>query len=164
METICKFIWRNHANGHGIQKGLASYATSGTMCPPLVASVAACEEWSMGANLDVYCHFCTPGDHFLGRVLAGLDPNKPEFASLLPHFIAEFDPMEDPDILEAMHLMYGPILEAWSGNKEIDPAGLLLFVLASVVYHLEWVQNHVTKKPGHLFSLIPLLNHLGLLH
>ena len=64
----------------------------------------------MGAFLDVYWHFFAPGNHFIVRVLAGIDPNKPEFASLPPHFMTEFDPMEDPDILEAMHLMYGPIL------------------------------------------------------
>ena len=30
---------------------------------------------------------------------------------LPPHFMTEFDTTEDPDISEAMHLMYGPILE-----------------------------------------------------
>ena len=40
--------------------------------------------------------------------------------------MTEFDPMEDPDISEAMHLMYGPILEQWSGNDEVNPTGLLL--------------------------------------
>ena len=75
IETVSKFIRRNHANGHEIRKGSASFATSGTACPPWVASVAAQGEWSMGAVLDVYWHFCAPGDHFLGRVLAGLDPN-----------------------------------------------------------------------------------------
>ena len=111
IETVSKFIWRNHANGHRIRKGSASFATSGITCPPSVASVAARGEWYMGAVLDFYWHFCAPGDHFLGRVLASLDPNKPEFAYLLPHFMTEFDPMGDPDISEAMHLMYGPILE-----------------------------------------------------
>ena len=71
----------------------------------------------------------------------GLDPNKPEFASLPPHFMTEFDPAEDPDILEAMNLMYGPILEQWIGNKEVDATGLLLFVLASVIHHSEWFHN-----------------------
>ena len=87
IETVSKFIRRNRANGHIIWKGLASFVTSCTTCPPSVASVAAWIEWSMGAVLDVYWHFCAPGDHFLGRVLAGLDTNKPEFASLSPHFM-----------------------------------------------------------------------------
>ena len=70
----------------------------------------------MGAVLDIYWHLCAPGDHFIGRLLAGLDPNKPEFSSLPPHFMTEFDPTEDLDILEAMHLMYGAILEQWIRN------------------------------------------------
>ena len=43
--------------------------------------------------------------------------------------MTEFDPMEYPGILEAMHLMYGPILEQWSGNEEVDPTlvGNILF-------------------------------------
>ena len=89
----------------------------------------------MGAVLDVYWQFCATGDHFLGILLAGIDPNKPEFASLPPNFMTEFDPMEYPDILEAMHLMYGPILEQWSGNEEVNPTGLLLFVFALVIYY-----------------------------
>ena len=121
IETVSKFIWRNHANGHGIRKVLTSFSTSGTTCLPLVASVAAWGEWSMVSVLDVYWHLCAPGDHFLGVVMAGIDPNKPKFAPLPPHSMTEFDHMEDPGILEAMHLMYGPVLEQWSGNKEVDP-------------------------------------------
>ena len=69
--------------------------------------------------------------------------------------------MYDPDIYEAMHLMYGPILDEY--NKAIDPTGLLLFVLASVIYHSPWLIKIVTRKPGHPFALIPLLNKLDLL-
>ena len=54
--------------------------------------------------------------------------------------------------------MYGPVLEKFRGNKEIDPTGLLLFVLASVIYHSPWLCGIVTEKPGHPFALIPLLN------
>ena len=163
IETVSKFIWRNHANGHVIWKGLASFATSGTTCPPSVASVAAWGEWSMGAVLYVYWHFCVPEDHFIGRLLSGLDPNKPEFASLPPHFMTGFDPMEYPDISEAMHLMYGPILEQWSGNKEVDPTGLFLFVFALVIYHSKWLQNWITVQPGHPFCLMLFLNNPKLL-
>ena len=65
----------------------------------------------MGEILHVSWNFCAPGGYFLGRVLVGPDPNKPYFASLPTHFRTGFDPMEYPDILEAMHIMYGPILK-----------------------------------------------------
>ena len=88
----------------------------------------------MGAVLYVYWHFGEPGDHFIGRFLAGLDPNKPEFATIPPHFQIDGNLMQAPDIKEAMYLMYGPILDKY--NKSIDPTGLLLFVIASIVYHV----------------------------
>ena len=156
IEAVGEYIRKNHINAHGIRKGSASFATSGTTCPPSVASVANRGDWSMGAVLDVYWHFSEPGDHFLGRVLAGLDPNKPEFSTMPPHFMKEGNLMDDPDICEAMHLMYGPILDRY--NEAIDPTGLLLFVLASVIYHSPWLIKIVTRKPGHPFALIPLLN------
>ena len=71
--------------------------------------------------------------------------------------------MEDPDILEAMHLMYGLLLEKYSGNEEVSPTGLLLFVFALVIYHLELLQNWVTVQPGHPFCFIPFLNNTKLL-
>ena len=107
--AVGNFIRRDHANAHGVRKGSASFASSGTTCPPSVSSIANRGDWSMGAVLDVYWHFSEPGDHFLGRVLAGLDPNKAEFATMPPHFMVEGNLMEDEDIKAAMIMMYGPM-------------------------------------------------------
>jgi len=68
----------------------------------------------MGAVLDVYCHFSKPGNHFLGQVLAGLDPNKSEFATLPPNFKKEGNLLEDLDIKEAMDMMYCSILDTYN--------------------------------------------------
>jgi len=110
----------------------------------------------MGAILDIYWHFSEPGDHFLGQVLARLDPNKSKFAILPPHFRKEGNLVGDLDIKEAMDMMYCPILDMYNG--EVDPAGLLFFVLASVNYHSAWLNIIVSQNPSHPFSLIPLLN------
>ena len=158
IKAVSNFIRRDHANAHGVRKGSASFACSGTTCPPSVASIANRGDWSMGAVLDVYWHFAEPGDHFLGRILAGLDPNKSEFATLPPHFIMEGNLMDDEDVKEAMHMMYGPILEKYQDNPELDPTGLLLMILASVVHHSPWVVDIVMQKSGHPFSLVPLTN------
>ena len=87
-----------------------------------------------------------PGDHFLGRVLAGLDPNKSEFATPPPHFMMEGNLMEDEDINAAMQMMYGPILDKYKDNAEINPTGLLLMVLASVIYHSSWISEIIIKN------------------
>ena len=169
VEVVCfssvkEFVWLNHANAHGIFKGSTTFIISGTTVPPSVPSVANCGDWSMGAVLDVYWTFSDAGDYFLGRVLAGLDPNKSEFATMPPHFIVEGNLLDDLDIYEAMYLMYGPILNAYNGNDEIDPRGLLLIILASVVYHSDWLLDVVSNNPGHQFSLIPILNNQDLLN
>ena len=84
---------------------------SGTTCLPSIASIANCEEWLLGLVLDVYWHFLEPEDHYLGRVLAGLDPNQPEFGVLPPHFNMEDNPMDNEHIKEEMKLMYGKIVK-----------------------------------------------------
>jgi len=64
--------------------------------------------------------------------------------------------MGDPDIKEAMYMIYPPILYTYNG--EVDSTGLLLFVLASIIYHSVWLKSIMVEKFSHIFSLIPLLN------
>jgi hypothetical protein len=40
----------------------------------------------MGKILDLYWHFAEPGDTYLGRILAGLDPHEERFGSLPLHW------------------------------------------------------------------------------
>ena len=146
-----------HANVHGVWKGSATKAVSGTTCTPSIASIANRGEWSLGLVLDVYWHFSEPGDHYLGRVLAGLDPNEPDFGILPPHFDIEDNPLDNKFIYEAMQLMYGPILKKWKGTI-LDPTGVLLKCLASVVYHSKWLQDFRSNISGHPFLLLSILS------
>lgn len=153
-EIVCAYIRPDHANAHGLRKGSATHATCGTTCPPPIPSIAQRGEWSMGKVLDVYWHFAQPGDCYLGRVLSGLDPNNASFAILPPHFNLD-DPMTNSHVREAMYLMYGPILAQW-GDKSANPTGLLLRVLASVVFHFDWVKKQARSNTSHPFNKIPL--------
>lgn len=76
----------DHFNPYGLRKGSATHAVSGTTLSPSLPSVARRGEWSQGLVLDVYWHFAAVGDHYLGRILAGLQPNDAGFATLPPHF------------------------------------------------------------------------------
>ena len=105
-ENLKAYIRAEHANSHGIRKGSATAVTSGTTLPPPTSSIAASGDWSLGRILDIYWHFAESGDHYLGRCLAGLDPNSADFAILPPHLTVG-DPMEHPRIREAIYLMYG---------------------------------------------------------
>ena len=66
----------------------------------------------MGKVLDVYWHCAEPGDNYLGRLMAGLNSMRPTFKILPAHFDV-VSPMLNASIAEAMHLMYGPILDKW---------------------------------------------------
>jgi hypothetical protein len=76
VEAVIHHIQISYMNAYGIRKGSATLAASGTTYPPPIPSIARRGEWSMGSVLDVYWHFSEPGDHYLGRILAGLDPKK----------------------------------------------------------------------------------------
>ena len=84
----------------------------------------------MGKVLDVYWHFSEPGDHYLGRILAGMDPSSHSFGCLPPHF-NRIDPLQDPDIQSAMDMIFGPVMTAYEGKDdnpvpECDPAVCVL--------------------------------------
>ena len=93
-------------------------------------------DWSVGKVLDVYWHFCEPGDTFLGRSLAGMDPNSERFDILPPHWNME-NPMGDEDIKEAMELCFGRIINNWTKTTDSNPISILLRCFASMVYHYE---------------------------
>jgi hypothetical protein len=111
--------------------------------------------------LDLYWHFSEPGDTYLGGCLAGHNPSSADSLVLPPHFSID-DPMSNPDVREAMLLMYGNILQKW-GSSAVDPTALLLCCLASVVHHSDWLLLVARENPGHPFSTIPILNNQPLL-
>ena len=53
--------------------------------------------------------------------------------------------------------MYEYIINRWSGSNE-DPTALLLRVLASVIYHFDWIQSQATALgTDHPFNSIPFM-------
>jgi hypothetical protein len=160
-ETVRTYLREAHAGAHGFRKGSAVLVTSGTTSPPSISSIASRGEWSMGKVLDVYWHFGEPGDHFLGRVVVGLPENSPKFAILPPHFTMT-EPILNEDVAEAMDLMYATIVQKHGGTS-IDPTGILVRVLPSIIFHSEWLADQARDTPGHPFGTIPLLNNPNLL-
>jgi hypothetical protein len=69
MEEISNNMSYSKFNPYGFRKGAATYAVSGTTAPPSMPSVARWGEWSIGSVLDVYWHFASVGDHYLGRMV-----------------------------------------------------------------------------------------------
>jgi hypothetical protein len=106
------------------QKVVQQKLTTGTTHPPLIPSVAARGEWSIGKILELYWQFGDAGDCYAGRILAGLDQH----------------------VAEAMQLCFGSILD---GQNGID--WLLLLLLASLVHHSKFLQGMKDSVPNHPF-------------
>ena len=78
-EIVSGHINSSRGNSHGVRKGSSTRATSGTTLTPSLISVALRGEWSLGKVFDMCFNFVEVGDACLGRILAGLDPNSPNF-------------------------------------------------------------------------------------
>ena len=75
-------------NSHGLRKGPATHVTANTTCPPPLAFIFHDRaEWSLGSVLEINWEYAQAGDNYLGRLLAGLDPNSETFAIPPPHFV-----------------------------------------------------------------------------
>ena len=144
-------------SAHGIRKGSATHVSCATTVPPPIASIANRGDWSLGKVLDVYWQFAEVGDNYLGRCLCGLDANLSTFSVLPPHWTVE-NPVDDPDINDALHLMYGVIIEKHPGSIAV-----LVRVLASVTYASDWLLAMSGRYPGHPLSAVPLMQNPELL-
>jgi len=71
---------------HSLRKGAATYACNGTTDAPQIASVCNRAGWTMGKVKDIYIKYDRAGDQYVGRVVCGLDPVRPEFAQTSPFF------------------------------------------------------------------------------
>ena len=160
-DEVISLMRLENFNPYGLRKGAATTAVSGTTAPPSIPSIAQRGEWSLGLVLDVYWHFSKVGDQYLGRILAGLDPNDVEFGTLPPHWTVA-NPMGHEQIREAMTKLYGPILDRYSNSPD-DPTGLLLRCLAAFVYHVEDILDVMVAIPGHPFTRISILHERELL-
>ena len=75
-----------HTCSYGTRKGSAIKVSSGTILPASMAAIANRGDWSLSTVM-VYLGFVEPGDHYLDRLLAGLDANSSTFAAIPPHFV-----------------------------------------------------------------------------
>lgn len=130
---------------------------AGTTVPPPIPSIARRGEWSIGMVLDVYWHFGSVGDHYLGRILAGLDPNSKSFDALPPHWTCT-NPMSDDGIKRGMEMTFGGMLEEHPGFVPV-----LLRTFACIVYHSQGLIEQMVRCPGHDFAKLALLHDRDLL-
>jgi hypothetical protein len=149
IELIRKFMDPKKCTPHITCKGGTTKITTGTIHPPLIPSITAQGEWSIGQILKLYRQFKDAGDCCAGRILAGLDHGDPSFEVLPPHFACD---MENEHVAEAMRLCFGAILDA---HDDVD--WLQLLFLGSIVHHSKFLQGFKDSVPNHPFANIPIL-------
>jgi hypothetical protein len=86
IDVVHQYCRPSRAKSHGVRKGSATYGTSGATCPPPLPAVAKIGKWLQGTVFNIYLLFAEPGENYLRRLLAGLDPNSGNFIVLLLHF------------------------------------------------------------------------------
>ena len=98
------FIRPGHVSVHSFRKGPATEVS--TSPESSLPSIFHRGEWSLGVVQDIYFKFAEKGDHVIGRILGGLDPDSADFDVLPPHWTVP----DDEHIKEAMELCFGNIL------------------------------------------------------
>jgi len=103
----------------------------------------------MGKVFDIYFKFGVVGDKYLGRCLAGLNPNHHLFGTLPPHFTVS---AEHPVVQMGLIAAFGGLL---GGHP--DSIGVFILCLASMVYHSNFLLATMAGESGHSCLCIPLL-------
>ena len=113
---------------HSFRKGVATFC-SGFIGGPSVIAIFLRAGWSLGQVQDRYIQFCEGGDQLAGRIAAGLNYNTgADFAVLPPHFSGHALTPEE-------WLIILPYYESYPVNFQ----AVLPFLLASLVYHWDWI-------------------------
>ena len=118
--------------GQSGRKGMATYAASFTYTA--ITALFQRAGWTTGTMADRYISWSPGGDNIVGQLASGKNPETMEFATLPPHFKpgeAILSTQEWPSIFPGF------------ANYPSSFKRLLPFLLASVVYHSDWLADNL---------------------
>jgi len=127
---------------HSFRKGATTHSIGCTNAPQWT-TVFLRAGWSLGAVQDRYICSNAAGDQHLGRIACGL-PHNPSFAVLPPHFKKDFTISLDQWINYLPHVENLP-----DGFRKCLP-----FLLASIVYHWEWISEKDNEGKNNILYLL----------
>lgn len=155
---IYQWIRPGHDKDHGIRKGAAIECTSGTTAPPSASAVARRGDWSLGKVFDIYWLFAEAGDHYCGRILAGLDSLSDKFDVLPPHFnTATMSEEELNFVQECIKDNFPNIYKMGQQENHPEILPMLFMIFASLIYNYQFLLEMASGLPSHPFLLIPIL-------
>ena len=118
---------------HSFRKGIAT-ALANSPGGPSAVNIWLRAGWSLGQVQSRYIFEGAGGDHFVGRAATCISTSDIEFAALPPHFDETNGPLltvgEWEDILPGFSTFYPDTFRV-----------ALPFLLASLVYHRQWLQD-----------------------
>lgn len=122
---------------HSLRKGGANYV-AGVVEGPDSDNIKMRMEHSLGRSDDAYFERQTGSDKYVGRTVCGLNIETQEFAAICPHFIND----STIDIAEA-------ISSAFMESASLSAKAAVRLMIASVIYHWDWVIQNI--HPDHPF-------------
>jgi hypothetical protein len=132
---------------HSLRKGSTSDVHGGG---PSALSVRLRSEHPVGSAEGKYWRYEHAGDQHVGRTVAGLPPDRPEFAALPPHFVCGNDE-EEALVEKAVQLSF---VNHASIPVRTRPA--LRVLLATVLYHKDYLLGILPAE--HKIRATPLFN------
>jgi len=128
-----KGLAKEDIGSHSTRKGSASLVACGTTAAPSMTSGLLRGGWALPGVGDTYFHPDPASDHYIGRMLAGLDPMTANFAVLPPFFDSD-----SPLISDA-------IRECFPGlPQNLNELGE--FALASLVWHAQDILDLLSPR------------------
>ncbi len=121
---------------HSFRKGGATFTCSGSTAAPHISAVSIRIGWKQPGVQDTYLVYANAGDQYVGRIVAGLPLNSPEFTILPPFFAQVTD-----EVMGALDLCF----PSFRGEDRIADQ-VLFFCLASVVYHRTWLRENLPDQ------------------
>jgi hypothetical protein len=131
--------------GHSLRKGPATYASTAEPSGCSIMALLRRGDWSVGSVMDAYVKWAQGGDQTVGRTIAGLPPSSVDFAVLPPHFkLQEGHDQFDDVIKDAVLAVFGRGENNLPAKHEAFMP-VLYRLLASMVYHADWVKDTMNK-------------------
>lgn len=122
---------------HSLRKGASSFVSAGTTDAPPQISIILRGGWTLTQIEKTYFRFEKAGDQYVGRVVSGLSIHSTDF-SLLPPLFYE----RTPDEVELVK----NLVETCFPRMPVSMGGVSRLLLASVIYHSEWLRTELGRN------------------
>ena len=117
---------------HSIQKGAASYCSSGSKLSLSIVSICLYSVWTISGSKERYLKYENDGDQFVSRLVCGLNPSSPEF-SISPPYFETINKSEEKEVSDFFMGISGYELISY-----ISLSMIVIMMLATISFRYSW--------------------------